>query len=625
MYIIQMADLHIGSAKKTQPTEKEFLEKSVELIKERIPENSVILLCLCGDIIDSKNLKPWDNAAQKRYEEAADLMNQYIHSLEETYTISVGCCPGNHDITHVNKLLEFIKKIKGVVMSEEQLKSCYVQSVEDSYFLFVNSCDEDQYEVGRIDYNALESELKKLPRADGKVLILHHTIMSMYDDDSSSIRNAAKLINIADKYGITAILHGHIHGREILKLGERRCKVIGTGALFSRNNTNINSQFNIIQCNYGEITKVSNCRFNADGGNNPWNVQDLIEGDSENIFEGGSFKEVYNQLISKLQLATPLYNVILRIKADYNIFRDNLDEFLKDDYLKIGEKKYDYFELAEKWEEDEIPDDLYFNHGFYFKVQNTSGIDFVRGELNRKPTSNRIVLATYNMERVAKSLDDSSYLPSLESIQFGKRENSTKLLVHIRLRALEAGRFLKINICEIAYILKKLKEGKNAVGFDKIEITVSAFSVQIRERFNCFLKAEIDKLDPQTLTIMVNNFMLDELCRLLEEKRDGMETITKIEGIENVYKAMKKTNEMSAKSATKASNEESDKNAPIRYTDEILRMFEKVIAEYRHLDTIHRERSTQSEEEKKCEKKIDQLLGELVEKLKALNKKVKEK
>lgn len=30
MYIIQMADLHIGSSEPTVPEEKEFLEKSVE-------------------------------------------------------------------------------------------------------------------------------------------------------------------------------------------------------------------------------------------------------------------------------------------------------------------------------------------------------------------------------------------------------------------------------------------------------------------------------------------------------------------------------------------------------------------------------------------------------------------
>lgn len=612
MYIIQMADLHIGSAEETVPTEKEFIEKSTGLIKEKIPKDSEILLCLCGDIIDSKDLEDKEEV-QKRYNEAAGLINQYIHLLEDSYTISVGCCPGNHDITHGDELFEFIKKINGICMSKKQLQSCYVQKIENTYFIFVNSCAENQYKVGRIDYDALERELVSLPREDEKILILHHTVMSMYNDDSSSIRNAAQLINIVDKYGITGILHGHIHGRDILMLGEKRCKVIGIGALFSRNNTNINSQFNIIQCNYGRITEAFNCRFNADGGNNPWNICELTKGDYEHTFEGESFGDVYKQLLNRLHSGAPLYNVVLRIKADYNKFCNNLNKFLEDDYLKIGEKKYNYFDLAEKWEADDVPDDLYFNHGSFFKVKDTSGIDFVKEQLIKKPTSSRIVLATYNMENVIQSLDDSIYLPSLESIQFGRTKNSGELLVHMQFRALEAGRFLKINICEIAYILKKLKEGKNTVGFDKVEIEISAFRVQKRERFNCFLKAEIDKLTAPKLGAKVNHGKIDELCKLLEEKRDGMETITQVRGIENVFEAMK------------ASNEEAEENAPVRYSDEILETFEKVLDVYRCLDTIHKESSIRSEKEKQCEKEIDELLGKLVQKLKELNKKEKEK
>lgn len=217
------------------------------------------------------------------------------------------------------------------------------------------------------------------------------------------------------------------------------------------------------------------------------------------------------------------------------------------------------------------------------------------------------MLATYRMKDIIESLDDSVYLPSLESIQFGRSKNNGELLVHMQLRALEASRFLKINICEIAYILKKLREGN--IVFDKVEITISAFRVQKKERFNCFLKAEIDKLTAQKLGAKVNHGKIDELCKLLEEKRDGMETITKVNGIQNVFEAMK------------ASNEEAGENAPIRYADEILEMFKEVLDVYKRLDSIHRESSIHSEEEEQCEKNIDELLGKLVQKLKVLNKK----
>lgn len=54
MYIIQMADLHIGSSIATEPDAANFFLQSAEFIKREIPQNEKILICLCGDIIDSK-------------------------------------------------------------------------------------------------------------------------------------------------------------------------------------------------------------------------------------------------------------------------------------------------------------------------------------------------------------------------------------------------------------------------------------------------------------------------------------------------------------------------------------------------------------------------------------------
>ena len=77
MYIVQMADLHIGSATKTVPGERELVNKSIDLIKKWIPKESEILLCLCGDVIDSKKTgdKEIDgDEVKKRYAEAAKLI-----------------------------------------------------------------------------------------------------------------------------------------------------------------------------------------------------------------------------------------------------------------------------------------------------------------------------------------------------------------------------------------------------------------------------------------------------------------------------------------------------------------------------------------------------------------------
>ena len=605
MYIVQMADLHIGSEKVTSPKEEELIVDAAKLIKERIPVGEQILVCLCGDNIDSKGLNDASkDKVQERYEEAGRLMGLLKNNLEDDYPFFVKCCSGNHDITHMEEFHGFVKSLDDEWPSQKCLKSSYAfeKRGQNVCFVMVNSCDGDQYEEGRINYKELEKQLNKLGHSKKKVLVLHHTIMSMFEDDRSSIRNAAKLVHLIEKYNIVGILHGHIHGREILRLGNNQCKVIGTGALFTRDNSNVNSQFNIIQMQNGNFVEILNCRYNADCGENPWDVKNLCEENLNNIFKVRSFSEGYTQILNHLNQETPLCNGRMEIESDYDDFVKDLAEFLKDDVLKIGENTYNYFQLGEMWQAEKVPDELYFNHGSYFVVDGKNGVDFVAEQMKKKPTSNRIELPTYNMEELVNSLDDSVYLPSVKSIQFGKVDD--KVIVHMHLRALEARRFLKINICEVDYLLKQLKN--KGIEFRKVRIVLEAFRIQARDRFNCFLKAKIDEMPVPDLSAKVFYGKIDELCRLLQEKRDGMETITKLHGIKAMYDAMV------------SYNREGESSASFFYKEDVLGLFEQVLKVYEALDEMHKTTSVQSEEEKKCEKKIDELLGKLIAELKKL-------
>lgn len=608
MYIIQMADLHIGSEAETVPEEAALMKQCITLIEREIPKEETILISLCGDIIDSRGLKSENkDEVKSRYQKAKKLVRDFKKRLEDNYQIIIKCCPGNHDATHMDELYEFVKGVDDDdCPSQKGLSSCYTVDVEncETKILFVNSCKGDQYQKGCIDYDLLEQELNRLEPEQKKIIILHHTVMSMFEEDSSPIRNAAKLITLIDRYNVISVLHGHIHGREILTLGKNQCKLIGTGALFTRKNANVPSQFNIIELKKNSFLKILNCRYQADDREMPWDVKKLDIPGNENLFIGDSFKKVYSQLIKKLDINPLMYNMRLEIKNKYDTFVSELGAFLSEDCLKIGEKQYTYFELAQMWQADDVPEELYFNHGSYYRVDDKRGIDLVIKQLKNKPTSNRIVLSTYNMKDVDKSLDDTHYLPSLVSIQFGKDGN--KIIVHMHLRALEANRFLKINICEIHYLLKELKE--NAVEFDDIEIIISAFRVQKRDRFNCFLKAEIDDMNSEELAILVNCRRISKLCKLLEEKRDGQETITKMHGIQTLYRAVKFTNQ----------ELQNDNEEPM-YDSKILGLLESVLAAYEELDKIHKIGSIQSAAETECEQEIDRLLADLVVALKQMD------
>lgn len=606
MYIIQMADLHIGSEVGTEPGGDEFISKSAELIKEIIPKGETVLICLCGDIIDSEDLSDAQET-KKRYHDAANLIKKLNRKIEDDYKVIIKCCPGNHDATHIDDLYDFINELDDECPSKKQLRACYTVEIEnvETKIVFVNSCKGDQYKIGCIDYGALETELERLGQDNKKIIVLHHTVMSMFDDDSSPIRNAAKLVNLIDKYNVIGVLHGHIHGREILSLGQNKCKIIGTGALLSRGNPNVNSQLNIIELKNSIFSKILNCRYLADGGNDPWNTKDLNNSEVENTFSGDRFSKVYKQLIDTLDVSTLIYNMRMEIKSTYDEFDKDLHNFLDGDKLKIGDKEWTYFKLAEMWQAEEVPEDLYFNHGSYFKIGEKSGIDYVVGELKRKPTSNRIVLPTYNMENIEQSLDDKNYLPSLASIQFGK--DGEKLIVHMHLRALEAKQFLKINICEIEYLLRQLKA--RSVEFQRIEIIISAFRVQKKEKFYCFLKSKIDVLDSTQLAIWVSYKRFSALRELFKEKRDAKETITKTQGIRTVYNAMRESNN--------AMIEIGDKEI---YSEEIIELLKRALDVYDKLDKIHRTSSIQSNEEAKYEEEIDRLLGDIIIKLEELEK-----
>ena len=600
MYIVQMADLHIGSSSRTMPEEKALFLKSVELIKNQIPSNETILICLCGDIIDSeKVLAGSSEETKKRYEKAENLINDFKNGLENEYNVIIKCCPGNHDATHIDDLWEFISKVDDTHPSKTKLRKCYSVKIEglETKIIFVNSCEGDQYEKGCIDFDALEQELINLGQDNKKIIVLHHTVMSMFEEDSSPIRNAAKLVNLIDKFDVIGVLHGHIHGREILSLGQNQCKIIGTGALLSRNNPNVNSQFNIIELKNNIFLKILNCRYIADGGNDPWDIKDLNNCEISNIFSGNTFSKAYRKLMDTLNVMTPIYNMRMELKTTYREFAEDLEKFFYEDKLKIGDKEWSYFDLGKLWQADEVPDELYFNHGSYYKMGETSGIDYVVEALKKKPTSNRIVLPTYNMENIMKSLDDKNYLPSLASIQFGKHE--TKLIVHMHLRALEAKQFLKINICEIDYLLKKLID--NGITFENVEIVILAFRVQKIDKFHCFLKSEIDVMDSTDLITAVNYKDFLKLSQLIKEKRDGQETVIKTKGLEIIYKAVKASNKAMKKSGEKEI-----------YSEELIGLLKQVLDVYEELDKIHKTMSIQSDIEKSYAENIDNLLETII-------------
>lgn len=255
-YIIQMADFHFGGVHSGKESEKDILKKMTERIQAEIPPGEEVILCACGDYIDSKpvldgpstrNLT--DDEVASRYQDAKEaLISTVIDPLNEIYNFSVGLCVGNHDATHIDAMNQFSKAISGKEIHETYSVNIASENVD---FIFINSCPPSEHRYGEIDYDRLENELKSLSPDSTKYFVLHHTLMSMDEKDTSSIRQVPKLIKLIDQYSIKAIFHGHTHGQYVIRVGTEGCPIIGVGAVFVRDYPNVNSQFNLICCNNG--------------------------------------------------------------------------------------------------------------------------------------------------------------------------------------------------------------------------------------------------------------------------------------------------------------------------------------------------------------------------------------
>lgn len=596
MYIVQIADLHIGSSVNTSKSEKNIINDVIIKIKEYIPLGSKVLLFVGGDIIDSAlvNGKPVEEKEViERYKEAGELLDLFNKELSGDYNLIYKFCFGNHDITHQEEFYECVKQFDNSVTTDELL-TCYSYEDEESTFIIANSCHENSYKKGGLHFENLKTCLDD-NISDNCILLFHHTIISMDETDASSIIDTEQLLRLINQYKIKAVFHGHIHGRSEISIGDNNCKIIGTGALFSRNHRDVNSQFNIAEYKNGIFLQLLNFRYNADV--HDWISEDILK-DVDNHFYGQTFSEVYSQLYQKLSARDTLYNVVLNINNSYEKFQNDLKKYVINDEIKIGSRTFSYGELAEMWEADSIPDELYFNHGSFFYYSGKKGYEFIADILKGNNTSSRAVLTTYGMEDVRKSLKDKAqYLPSLEHIQFSYDSGARTLYVHMCLRALEASRFLNINICEIEYLLNKLKEKQLFI--DWVDISISAFRVQIKEGFNCFIKPEIERISQHAIDLAVYKNDRLKICDWLSEKAMCVETIMNNFGMSFLYGAFKciKKDDDSA------------------YNAEILNLMESIIAQYEELDKIHQRTSIHSEE-KECEQEIKKLIDKLIIELK---------
>jgi hypothetical protein len=149
----------------------------------------------------------------------------------------------------------------------------------------------------------------------------------------------------------------------------------------------------------------------------------------------------------------------------------------------------DVEEAAKKWRSIDVPEDFYFTHGKYYK----NGVAHIIDELKRKPTSHRALYSLINQDDINDSGDDP--IPSFLTMQC--QVDGTTLVCACTFRALEVGRFLRVNLEEIRQNLCEIIEKLPAVR--DVSLSIYAFRAYLQEELHPLIKPRIEYLKDDEL------------------------------------------------------------------------------------------------------------------------------
>lgn len=239
MKIITFSDLHLSPiANHTKLFDFETL--LVNSLNNDIKEKAIFIII--GDIFNQGN------------SDSISFISNYFKELFEKceFDFEVIGVPGNHDLISKNKnpfhmfniFMNNLRNDAKVFFSDDQ--NTIVYTIEDIDFILINSSYHENYKYGRVDIESLESSLKE-SKKDTKILVLHHHLIPTKNDNQSCTINSYEILLLAEKYNVTAILHGHQHMSLKIVLGKTKTNVIGVGSLFFDIGTNLNNQYNIIK------------------------------------------------------------------------------------------------------------------------------------------------------------------------------------------------------------------------------------------------------------------------------------------------------------------------------------------------------------------------------------------
>jgi hypothetical protein len=180
----------------------------------------------------------------------------------------------------------------------------------------------------------------------------------------------------------------------------------------------------------------------------------------------------------------------------------------------------DVTDEAAKWRLPVAPAELYFSHGQFYE----DGVQHIVQELKDKPTSNRALYSLLGQKVISGSGD--APIPSFMSLQC-QIEGET-LYCTCCFRALEVGKFLRVNLEEIRQTLVEIHTG--VPRFSKVHLTIFAFHAYVDAKRRPLTRPEIEVINSiQLLTLLTKGAKespVKKLAALLDELSETLSAVS---------------------------------------------------------------------------------------------------
>jgi len=254
--IFHLTDLHFSDDSNRSDFWRQFSQAFLKAFSEI---NSQDLLIISGDI----TLK-----GQSTGYSIAETIIKEIWINNKGDRRNIFACPGNHDIVN-HGFSEFDNFIYGLrrdslITFSRGNKTSNLLSSQGVDLLLVNSCHTLEHRYGYVDIDMLSRELSsfsQLQENKEKIAVIHHNLIGVHKDDTSTLRSAMPLIQLLDKYKFSKLLHGHQHAK--LQINAGNVEIFGGRSLQSLD-PNYSNGISVYEIS-NNIWNQTNYRFVKDG------------------------------------------------------------------------------------------------------------------------------------------------------------------------------------------------------------------------------------------------------------------------------------------------------------------------------------------------------------------------